>query len=418
MAGSSAHTLEQSLTDREPVSSLSVSVCGAGPTGALLALGLATLGCNVALSDPLSKDQIASRSRAYAITHSSKRLLQRLELWSELQPHLVPFTRLRLEDQAVSPLVWFDLDDLAPVNQGSGAIGWILDHKPLMQLLMERLHSHSRISLELGETVTPDHPPSAQRFDLQIACDGPRSSHRQAWGFPFWSMPYRQGCLTMKVLLRGAVPATAYEIFRSEGPFAVLPLGGQVFQLVWSAPFDRCRERASLEPAALLDRLATVLPQGMNPDALLDQPFAVPLQLSLAPQLGGGRRLLVGEAGHRCHPVGGQGLNLCWRDVSDLLDLVAQQCRQQTSLSRLVRGYNRRRLPDLVLIALGTDALLRLFSNRFGLLLPFRSLALRMLQHLAVLRRLSLQAMSDGPMTIGRPSPQWGAGGGRHGVQQ
>ena len=222
----------------------------------------------------------------------------------------------------------------------------------------------------------------------------------------------------MKVLLRGAVPATAYEIFRSEGPFAVLPLGGQVFQLVWSAPFDRCRERASLEPAALLDRLATVLPQGMNPDALLDQPFAVPLQLSLAPQLGRGRRLLVGEAGHRCHPVGGQGLNLCWRDVSDLLDLVAQQRRRQTSLSRLVRRYNRRRLPDLVLIALGTDALLRLFSNRFGLLLPFRSLALRMLQRLAVLRRLCLQAMSDGPMTIGRPSPQWGAGGGRHGVQQ
>ena len=41
MSGSSAHTLEQSLTDREPVSTLSVSVCGAGPTGALLALGLA-----------------------------------------------------------------------------------------------------------------------------------------------------------------------------------------------------------------------------------------------------------------------------------------------------------------------------------------------------------------------------------------
>ena len=279
------------------------------------------------------------------------------------------------------------------------------------------MHSHSRISLELGETVTPDHPSSAQRFDLQIACDGPRSPHRQAWGFPFWSMPYRQGCLTMKVLLRGAVPATAYEIFRSEGPFAVLPLGGQVFQLVWSAPFDRCRERASLEPAALLDRLATVLPQGMNPDALLDQPFAVPLQLSLAPQLGGGRRLLVGEAGHRCHPVGGQGLNLCWRDVV-ICSICCTTVQTANIAVLLVRRYNRRRLPDLVLIALGTDALLRLFSNRFGLLVPFRSLALRMLQHLAVLRRLSLQAMSDGPMTIGRPSPQWGAGGGRHGVQQ
>ena len=105
MAGSSAHTLEQSLTDREPVSSLSVSVSGAGPTGALLALGLAALGCNVALSDPLSKDQIASRSRAYAITHSSKRLLQRLELWSELQPtwFLSPGCALRIKPF----LLWF-----------------------------------------------------------------------------------------------------------------------------------------------------------------------------------------------------------------------------------------------------------------------------------------------------------------------
>ena len=418
MAGLSAHTLEQSLTDRELPGSLSVSVCGAGPTGALLALGLVSLGCDVELFDPLSKDQIASRSRAYAITHSSKRLLQRLNLWTELQPHLVPFTRLRLEDQAVAPQVWFGLQDLAPVNRESGAIGWILDHKPLMQLLLERLQSHQGLVLRLGEAVATQCSSSAQRFDLQIACDGPRSPHRQAWGLPFWSMPYRQGCLTMKVLLRGAASATAYEIFRSEGPFAVLPLGGQIFQLVWSAPFNRCRERASMDPAALLDLLATVLPVGMSPDALLDQPLAVPLQLSLAPQLGRGHRLLVGESGHRCHPVGGQGLNLCWRDVSDLLDLVSQQRKRQISLPRLVRRYSRRRLPDLVLIALSTDGLLRLFSNRFLLLLPFRSIALWLLQRLAVLRKLCLQAMSDGPMTFVLPSPQWGEGGGRHGVQQ
>ena len=158
------------------------------------------------------------------------------------------------------------------------------------------------------------------------------------------------------------------------------------------------------------------LPQGMNPDALLDQPFAVPLQLSLPP-VGGGRRLLVGEAGHRCHPVGGQGLNLCWRDVSDLLDLVAQQCRQQTSLSRLVRGYNRRGFLTLCSLLWAPMHCCACFPIASGLLLFFE-VRLRMLQHLAVLRRLSLQAMSDGPMTIGRLSPQWGAGGGRHGVQQ
>ncbi|MGC6483799.1 MAG: FAD-dependent monooxygenase [Synechococcus sp.] len=418
MAASSALTIEQFTTDRDPQGSLSVSISGAGPTGALLALGLARLGCRVDLFDPLSKDQIASRSRAYAITHSSRRLLQRLGLWADLEPHCVPFRRLRLSDQAVAPQVWFGLDDLAPVNRSSGAIGWILDHKPLMQLLIERLQAQSGLCLRLGDECSTGLLISAEGFDLQIACDGPRSPHRRAWGFPLWSMPYRQGCLTMKVLLRGVAPATAYELFRSEGPFAVLPLGGQVFQLVWSAPLDRCRQRAALPPVALLDLLATVLPDGINPDALLDQPMAVPLNLSLAPRLGRGRRLLVGEAGHRCHPVGGQGLNLCWRDVSDLLDLVAMHRDQPSSLHRLVRDYGRCRLPDLVLIVLSTDALLRLFSNRFWPLLPLRTSALWLMQRLPVLRRVCLQAMSDGPMTVVQPLPQWGEVGGCHGVQQ
>ena len=287
-----------------------------------------------------------------------------------------------------------------------------------MQLLLKRLQSQPGVVLRLGDKGSADRPSSSQRFDLEIACDGPRSPHRQAWGFPFWTMPYRQGCLTMKVLLRGAAPATAYEIFRREGPFAVLPLGGQAYQLVWSAPLSRCRERACMAPAELLDLLATVLPVGLNPDALLDQPTAVPLQLSLAPTLGRDRRLLVGESGHRCHPVGGQGLNLCWRDVSDLLDLMTQQRKQRFPLPRLVRRYSRRRLPDLVLIALSTDALLRLFSNRFWPLLPLRTASLWLLQRLPALRRLCLQAMSDGPMTFLLPPPQWGAGGGCHGVQQ
>jgi len=55
-----------------------IRINGAGPTGSLLALGLANFGYAVHLYDPLSSDQICSRSRAYALTHSSRRLLTRL----------------------------------------------------------------------------------------------------------------------------------------------------------------------------------------------------------------------------------------------------------------------------------------------------------------------------------------------------
>lgn len=373
-----------------------MTIAGAGPTGALLALGLARRHCSVILQDPLSQEQIQARSRAYALTHSSRRLLERLDLWEPLAEHLIPFQALRLEDQELHRVVMFGPGDLGGANRGVAAIGWILDHQPLMALLFDRLRSEAAVELRLANQRSSGAVGS--RPDLEIACDGPGSPHRKQWQLPLWSRPYNQGCLTLKVRLRDPDPQLAYELFRAEGPLAVLPLGDRTFQIVWSAPLARCQERASLPGPRLLDRLAGVLPAGLEVEALLDQPCAVPLQLSLAPRLHQGHRLLVGEAGHRCHPVGGQGLNLCWRDVATLLDLVEGHASAAVPPSRIARRYGRRRLPDLILVGLATDALVRLFSNRQPLLLGVRRIALALLQRCPSLRRLALAAMTDGPL--------------------
>ena len=412
-------TDQLSPTDKDVNDALSVGILGSGPTGALLALGLSRLGCRVQIHDPLSADQISSRSRAYAITHSSRRLLERLDLWTSLQPYLVPFRQLCLQDQWSKPSVWFRIADLAPANRNADAIGWILDHQPLMQELLKRLDREANVALQLGDRASSGVGQARDAgFDLIVAADGPKSSHRQAWRLPLWSFPYRQGCLTLKVSLRGAAPATAHEYFRAEGPFAVLPLGGQAFQLVWSAPLNRCRERAALDPSTLLDLLATVLPSGLEPEALLDQPVAVPLQWSLAPKLARGRQILLGEAGHRCHPVGGQGLNLCWRDVDELIALVAAHQHAGLALRQVSARYSRRRLVDLFLIGAGTDVLLRLFSNSWRGLRPVRFVILLLIQRLPLLRRIALQVMTDGPMTILKSPSEWKQRGFRHGVQQ
>ena len=58
-----------------------VKILGCGPTGAVLALALAKVGSRVTIFDPQTAEKIISRSRAYAITHSSRRLFQEIELW-------------------------------------------------------------------------------------------------------------------------------------------------------------------------------------------------------------------------------------------------------------------------------------------------------------------------------------------------
>ena len=381
-----------------PDASPSIHVRGAGPTGSLLALALAHQGQKVLLQDPLTAPELQSRSRAYAITHSSRRLLQRLELWTPLGDALVPFTRLDLRDAGSGGRVLFGQQDLRRKNRRHQAIGWILDHRSLMRLLLSRLEQSPHVTLGLGRDQDPmTREPAA----FVVAADGPSSPTRQSLGIDVFQHPYRQGCLTAKVILRGVAPGGAYELFRPEGPLAVLPMADGSYQVVWSAPMQHCLDRADLADGAFLDALATVLPEGVEPDLLLDRPAAFPQTWMLARSLRQGPAVLVGEAGHRCHPVGGQGLNLCWRDVETLTDLVASQGIGPRTAAR----YSRRRWPDLLMVGLATDALVRLFSNRHPLLVAFRQLLLPCLALSSPLRRLCLSAMTDGPLRVGRPLP-------------
>jgi 2-octaprenyl-6-methoxyphenol hydroxylase len=372
-------------------------VMGAGPTGCMVALALAHQNQRVVLFDPQNSEALAARSRAYAITHSSRRLMQRLGIWNELRKDLVAFEQLDLRDLAAEHRVLFVSDDLAEKNRGHHGIGWILDHRPLMTALLHRLQESALVQLHLGGKAAPIPSPDS----LLIAADGPSSPTRESWGIRCWQHRYRQGCLTAKVVLRGVQANQACELFRPEGPLAVLPLGNDHFQVVWSAPMQRCQERSALPPSEFLDQLAGILPQGIDPDLLLDQPKAFPQQWMLARRLSRGRGVLVGEAGHRCHPVGGQGLNLCWRDV----DVLVKSVQKGGTAKRIAARYGRQRWIDLILVGTATDLLVRCFSNRIGLLVVFRRIALQLLKQSRGLRQLSLRAMTDGPLQIGQALP-------------
>ena len=375
-----------------------IRINGAGPTGSLLAIGLADFGYSIHLYDPLNVEQICSRSRAYALTHSSRRLLTHLGLWNEVLPFLSPFKTLSLEDRGINQLVNFTEFDLHPSNKSSGTVGWILDHTFLMKLLMSRLEKTTHVKLHLGEASCQSVP--FHEFGLVIAADGPRSTTRAKPKFPWWSHSYTQGCLTAKVRFRNIDSETAFECFRPEGPLAILPLGNSDFQVVWSAPLDRCRQLAALQASAFLDDLSTILPRGLEPDALLDSPAAFPLEISLSPKLHQDNVVLVGESGHRCHPVGGQGLNLCWRDAETLLRLMTSASSIRRGLKAVPTRYTRQRYLDVLSVGFATDLLVRLFSNRQSALLLVRRFGLFMLKHSPWMRRVSLQAMSDGPCTL------------------
>ena len=379
-------------------------VRGAGPAGSLAALALADAGWSVILIDPAPPARLLASRRAYAFTHSSRQLLRRLGLWERVGTALQPFERLDLTDLGCRRGFRFGPTDLWGARPEGQPVGWIAEHSPLMAVLLELVEAHPAIHCQLG--VAPEQPVEGATPDpdLIVAADGSLSATREGLGIGVWRHAYGQHCLTAQVILRGASADTAWERLRPEGPFALLPMPRGRFQVVWSAPSWRCRQLESLSPAAFLDALAPVLPAGIDVASIEEAPRVFPVQLQLARRLHRGRTILLGETAHRCHPVGGQGLNLSWRDVA-VLHRLAQRARAgRLPLDRLAGSYARRRWPDLCLTLLITDGLVRIFSNRHPLLLTLRRPALLVLARAPWLRRCLLGVMTNGPCQPFQPA--------------
>ncbi len=374
---------------------MKIDIIGAGPTGSLLAIGLSNAGAQVYIHDINEADQIINRSRVYALTNSTKDLFIRLGIWDDLRNHLNPFHKLIIRDDLLSQDVSFLPRDLPRALPKQNELGWIIEHKNLMRFLIMKLDRMKGINCELGQATDSINSDS----DFVIAADGSNSGSRKIWGIKSNGWIYRQSCLTTKILIRGADSRTAYEIFRDEGPLAILPLGGSKFQIIWSAPNKICLERSDLDSPQFLDRLACVLPYELEPDMLLSKPKIFPTACLISNTFAQGKKILVGESGHMCHPVGGQGLNLCLRDVHEIISLIKIYKTKYHEKEIITHRYNRNRIFDVYFVCFLTDFLVKFYSNKHVVLFPTRFLIMWLMKRNRALRRLILRIMSWGILT-------------------
>ena len=78
---------------------------------------------------------------------------------------------------------------------------------------------------------------------------------------------------------------------------------------------------ASLPKTLFLDYLATILPYGVEPDTIIGDIKSYPIKFLLNYTFHSGKYIYLGETAHVVHPVGGKGLNTCWRDVNVIFDI-------------------------------------------------------------------------------------------------
>ena len=356
-----------------------------------MALFLASENCTVDIVEPLSEVELLSKDKGYAITQSSRRIFEKLGIWDSLLKLSFGFSSLSIIDNEISQSVIVRTDDLRRFNKNQSSIGWVVEHKHLMRILLDSINSNKHINKSNSNTIQDED------FDFVLAADGRESDSRKNWKINYYKRLYNQRCISFKAIIRGLHYKRAYEIFKDQGPLALLPLGNDIFQVIWFSSIPEVKLRLKLQNSQLLSELINVLPDNVFAEKIVSKisNYSV-LQAFTFPKFSRFNNILVGDSAHSFHPVGGQGLNSCIRDVYELSSLI----RNYESISVTKKKffslyYYCKRFDDIFSLFVFTDFLIRLFSNRSIFLYPLRYLIFNMLRSYKFLRVGVFSLMTD-----------------------
>lgn len=390
-----------------------VAIAGAGIVGLTLACALEQSGLRVVLIEPQAQEAGLRIRRAYALTLLTGRIFAGLGLWDEILPQITTFRRIRLADETCPAVI-----DLAPDDLGTAELGYVAEHPVLVQALLNRLQHANHVAwlcpasvvatetdaegvtltLQTSASVQGQEPGQAQqiRSRILVAADGSRSPLRQAAGIGTQGWHYWQSCVTAVIRPQHSHGDIAREHFWASGPFATLPLPGNRCQIVLTAPHAEAQHWLEAPEAEFLAELNRRYGGSLGTLELVGDRALFPVKLMQSDRYTQARLVLVGDAAHSCHPVGGQGLNLGIRDAAALADTLTRAHQQGEDISQpqILRRYERWRKPENLFILAFTDLLDRGFSSPWLPVIWVRRLGLRLMHHIRPLRTLALYVMT------------------------
>ena len=103
-----------------------IAVVGAGPVGAAFALALSRAGCSVHVVE--RRREPAPVRPPIALSFSSRRVLEALDLWSRVAPHTTPIDRIHVSQRG-----GFGAVRLSAAESGVEALGYVMGHEGVWQ---------------------------------------------------------------------------------------------------------------------------------------------------------------------------------------------------------------------------------------------------------------------------------------------
>lgn len=369
-----------------------VAIIGGGMVGALAAALLAPAGLRIRVIEARAPAAFESGQafdlRVSAISAASVRLLQQAGAWDAIVAMRAwPYRALEARE-------WQGFGTRFEARElDCDHLGFMVENRVIQLGLWQALAQWRNVRLDCpnglaGLTRHEDGAELAledgQRLQarLVLACDGAESRTRQFAGIGVTAWDYAQHCMLIGIEGESLEADTTWQQFCPSGPRAFLPLGRHQGSLVWYDQKARIRELAGLDNDTLAERIATHFPARLGAFRVLDKGH-FPLRRRHANQYVKGAVVLLGDAAHTINPLAGQGVNLGFKDVACLSELVHQavEAGQDFAAAGVLERYQCRRRPDNLLMQGAMDLFYQTFSNDLLPLALLRNLGLKAAHH-------------------------------------
>jgi 2-octaprenyl-6-methoxyphenol hydroxylase len=395
-----------STAPKTPDLTVDVAISGGGFIGGALAVGLARHGVKVAVIDKVDPAATLDRGfdgRAFAIALSSKYLLEALDVWRRVTV-TEPIRQIRVSDGDSLFFLHYDHAVL-----GDDPLGFMVENRVLRAALAAAITEESARITRLTPAAVTDFSQGPDRAvltladgrtiaaNLVIAADGRTSLLRELSNIPVVGWQYKQMGIVATIGHERPHTGIAHEHFLPAGPFAILPLaddnGIHRSSLVWTERVDAAAGYLALSEAEFLAEIQNRVGGFLGELSLIGPRFSHPLGLQFASRYVDRRLVLAGDAAHGIHPIAGQGVNLGYRDVAALIEIIVDAKRLGLDLAHPngLERYERWRRADNLLMAGACDVLNRLFSNDIAPIRMARDLGLAVVNKMGPVKKVLMR---------------------------
>ena len=267
---------------------------------------------------------------------------------------------------------------------------------------------------------------------LVVGADGSKSNVRQIAGIKTTGWSYPQSAIICTVE-HTAANDCAWQRFLPSGPIALLPIGDNFSNIVWTMSPEEASRHKSMSSEDFVMSVNRALDFGYGPHpnsssldhyverlfsdfggtaastkecfevppraiGLISERMAFPLSLMHSHDYVSKRLALVGDAAHTVHPLAGQGVNLGFGDAAALAKVISEGVSVGADIGdlSLLNRYENDRKGANVAMAAVLDGFQKMYSVDFGPLNVLRAAAFHGAQYISPLKKNIISyAMGD-----------------------